>query len=245
MSFVGFKIGELARRSGVSVRTLHHYHELRLLVPSHHSPGEARIYTTRDVERLQSIRSLKALGLSLAEIGAELERPGVSTLEIVERHLERVERELEQGRRLRARLEHVATRLRAAEEVSADDLLATIQETVVFEKYYTPEQLEQLRVRGTEVGAERMAQVQAEWLAVFDGFAAAQAEGLAPDHERCLELARKSRDLIAEFTGGDAGIERSLATLYASEGSGRVLEGRGMDVAPGVFELMQRARAAL
>ena len=240
-----FRIGELARRTGVSVRTLHHYHELGLLVPEHHSPGEARVYSTRDVERLQGILSLKALGLSLTEIGAELERPGVSTLEIVERHLERVEQELEEGRRLRARLEHVVARLRAAEEVSAEDLLASIRETVMFEKYYTPEQLNQLRERGAEVGAERMAAVQDEWQTLFDAFRAAREAGLAPDSEHCLQLARKARALIEEFTGGDAGIERSLGAMVAAEGADKSIAQRGMDVSPGVFEFMGRAQAAL
>ena len=45
--------------------------------------------------------------------------------------------------------------------------------------------------------------------------------------------------------GGDAGIERSLGSMYAAEGPERVLEGRGMNAPPDVFELMQRARAAL
>ena len=81
MSASGLKVGELARRTGVSVRSLHHYHELGLLVPSCHSPGETRIYSAADVERLQRIKSLQALGLSLAEVQEQLERPGVSTLE--------------------------------------------------------------------------------------------------------------------------------------------------------------------
>ena len=58
-------------------------------------------------------------------------------------------------------------------------------------------------------------------------------------------LARKARELIAVFTGGDAGIERSLGAMYAGEGPEQVLEGRGMDLQPRTLELMERARAAL
>ena len=45
--------------------------------------------------------------------------------------------------------------------------------------------------------------------------------------------------------GGDAGIERSLGAMYRGEGAEQVLESKGMDIAPSVFEFMGRARTAL
>jgi DNA-binding transcriptional MerR regulator len=52
-----WKVGELAKRTGVSVRALHHYDEIGLLSPSHRSEAGYRLYTEIDVARLQQIRS--------------------------------------------------------------------------------------------------------------------------------------------------------------------------------------------
>ena len=60
------RIGELARRAGVSVRTLHHYHEIGLLEPAFGGAGQQREYGPDEIRRLHRIRSLQSLGLSLA-----------------------------------------------------------------------------------------------------------------------------------------------------------------------------------
>lgn len=60
-----WKIGELASQSGITVRTLHHYHQIGLLVPSEFTEAGHRLYTEFDVSKLQQILVLKQLGLSL------------------------------------------------------------------------------------------------------------------------------------------------------------------------------------
>ncbi len=50
-----WSIGELAAAAGITVRTLHHYDRLALLVPSERSDGGHRRYTTDDVQRLYRI----------------------------------------------------------------------------------------------------------------------------------------------------------------------------------------------
>jgi DNA-binding transcriptional MerR regulator len=60
-----WKVGELAERTGVSVRTLHHYDEIGLLSPPWRTEVGHRLYSVRDILRLQQIRSLRALGFGL------------------------------------------------------------------------------------------------------------------------------------------------------------------------------------
>ncbi len=59
------QIGEIATRTGLSLRTLRHYDEIGLLQPSARSEGGFRLYTDDDVERLLVIRRMKPLGFSL------------------------------------------------------------------------------------------------------------------------------------------------------------------------------------
>src|SRR3954468_5472892 len=140
-SLVGtsLKVGELARRSGVSVRTLHYYEEIGLLVPSEHTPTGHRLYALKDVTRLQQIVSLRQLGLSLTEVRACLASSTFDPATVVERHLARIREQMELQRQLCDRLERVAGVLRAAGSPSLDDLLQAIEVTKMLEKY-TPEQ---------------------------------------------------------------------------------------------------------
>lgn len=62
------QIGEVAERTGLSLRTLRHYDEVGLLSPSARSGGGFRLYTQDDVDKLLVIRRMKPLGYSLEEM---------------------------------------------------------------------------------------------------------------------------------------------------------------------------------
>jgi DNA-binding transcriptional MerR regulator len=62
------KVGEVARRTGLTLRTLHHYDEIGLLKPSLHTGASYRLYTDRDMGRLLHVVSLRQLGLSLEDL---------------------------------------------------------------------------------------------------------------------------------------------------------------------------------
>ena len=64
--------GELAKRMGVTVRTLQHYDREGLLAPSCISEGGRRLYMNKDVVKLHQILSLKHLGFSLSDIKSRL-----------------------------------------------------------------------------------------------------------------------------------------------------------------------------
>lgn len=68
-----WRIGELARETGLTVRTLHHYDQLGLLSPLERTAGGHRWYTSDDVRRLHRIVALRSLGFSLEEIGTLLD----------------------------------------------------------------------------------------------------------------------------------------------------------------------------
>lgn len=67
-----FTVGQLADLVGVTVRTLHHYHEVGLLTPSNRTPSGYRLYSPGDVTRLQLIVVYRRLELPLDEIAVLL-----------------------------------------------------------------------------------------------------------------------------------------------------------------------------
>jgi DNA-binding transcriptional MerR regulator len=221
-----WKVGELARRTGLSVRTLHWYDEIGLLTPSYHSATGHRLYTPADVARLQQILALRQLGFALEEVRVCLDNADFSPLSLMEMHLARLRQQIDAQRRLCERLEVIAARLRAAETVSVEELLQTIEDMNMFEKYYTPEQLEQLKARKEQVGEERICQVQEEWPKLQAEVKAEMDKGSDPASAPLQALARRWMALVQEFTGGDPGIEKSLRTMYQQEQTIH-----GMDVA--------------
>lgn len=60
-------IGEVAERTGLSLRTIRHYDEVKLLPPSGRTEGGFRLYTESDVQRLVHIRRIAPLGFTLEE----------------------------------------------------------------------------------------------------------------------------------------------------------------------------------
>jgi DNA-binding transcriptional MerR regulator len=239
------KVGELARRTGLSIRTLHHYDDIGLLSPAGRTPAGHRLYGTDEVERLQQIVSLRHIGLSLDQIRGCLEHSHYSLDRVLELQIERIDEDIERQRQVRSLVQRLRDRIRATEAISVEELTRTIEVTMNYGKYYMPEQLEQLGRRREQLGQDRLEEVQREWQHLFEAYADAMREGLDPGSDSVLDLARRSAELIQEFTGGDPGIEASLSQMYRSEGPDKVLEGHGMPLEPGLWEYMGKARAAL
>ncbi len=239
------KVGALAKRTGLTVRTLHHYDEIGLLSPGSRTAAGHRVYGEPEIHRLQQIASLRHLGLRLDEIRDCLDRPQYALERVLELQIERIEEQLSRHRQLRDLILQLRNRLHSAEGVSVDDLTRTIEATMNFEKYYTPEQMDQLRQRQKDVGDSRIQEVQKEWTELFSAYGKAMAQGLDPKSDEVRALALKSKALIAEFTGGDPGIAASLGNMYRSEGAENVMEGHGMDMSTGLWEYMGQAQSAL
>jgi DNA-binding transcriptional MerR regulator/bifunctional DNase/RNase len=118
-----WKVGELAKATGLTVRALHHYDRLGLLVPSERTLAGHRLYSGGDVQRLYRILALRHVGLPLSEIGRLLEDDAPDLVTTVRRHLARLEHELERGTRLRSRLVELLASLERAIEPSVDDFI--------------------------------------------------------------------------------------------------------------------------
>ncbi len=67
------QIGVVADTVGLSLRTIRHYEEVGLVVPSGRSHGGFRLYTNDDIDRLMQVKAMKPLGFSLDEISEVLE----------------------------------------------------------------------------------------------------------------------------------------------------------------------------
>lgn len=110
---LGMRIGELTRRAGVTARTVRYYESIGLLPPGEREGAGQHRYPDEAVFRLRKIDQLKALGLSLEEIGSVIDlyfddpsgkQPKTAILAILRRHLAETDQKIAGLKQFRAEL---------------------------------------------------------------------------------------------------------------------------------------------
>ena len=238
------KVGALSKRTGLTVRTLHHYDEIGLLSPSERTASGHRLYGKDELRRLQQIASLKQLGLPLEEIRECLARPEYSLEHVLSLQIDRLAEQIKEQERLRSLIESLRDRIRGGAKASIEELTRAIHATVDYSRYYSPEQLESMARRRGELGEDRMRAAQQEWMELFADFGSAMEGGLDPASDEVQKLAARSSALIHEFTGGDPTVMASLSEMYQTEGPDNVMASHGMAMPPGLWEYMAQAKKA-
>ena len=212
-----YTVSQIARRTGLTVRTLHHYEAKGLLRPAARSDAGYRLYGERELVRLQHITSLKALGFSLAETRACLDADSPSLAEALARQVIRLRAAVVRQQSLLFRLERAAREAAAGAPIDAETLLDSIEAITIMEKHFSTEQLQSIRERGETLGPLRIHEVEQAWPEVIAGLQAAMALGKEPASAEVQALARRWRTLLRAFTGGDAGIQQALNTVYREQ----------------------------
>ncbi|MFD0672733.1 MerR family transcriptional regulator [Cohnella sp. GCM10027633] len=122
-----WKVGDLAKLTGLTIRTLRFYDQIGLFTPSGHSDSGHRLYNEADIRRLQQIMALKDLGLSLDEIQTTLQGQAYTPYDIVAIQIERVLRTLESQRKLLFELERVAEKMNDRQPPSVDAFVSLLE----------------------------------------------------------------------------------------------------------------------
>jgi MerR family transcriptional regulator, thiopeptide resistance regulator len=212
-----WKVGDLAKMSGLSVRTLHFYEEAGLLKPSFRTDSHHRLYNETDVIRLQQIISLKQLGLSLEMIKKCLLMDELTPLQVTEMHLRFVSDErarLEELHRLLVRLDKS---LKEQKEVSIENFINIMEALRMYDKYFNEEQMHELGERKREMGTEKIEAVQSEWAELIAKVRGEMKAGTAAGDPRVQQMARRWNELIEAFTGGNPEIRGKLREMYKKE----------------------------
>ena len=122
-----WKVGELAKMAGLTIRTLRYYDQIGLFSPSAHTDAGYRLYNERDLARLQQILSLKELGLSLEQMKSVLAGDRVGLLEIVSLQISRLKENIRRQEKLMRELESVSSRMRRNESLSVEHFARLMQ----------------------------------------------------------------------------------------------------------------------
>lgn len=214
-----WQIGELAKETGLTVRTLHHYDEIGLLKPSSRTDSGYRLYRSSDVERLQQILSLRQLGFRLDQIRELLGGSKVSVQEIVHMQLDRLTEQMELHKNLEQKLRKLSIALASQKEISTERLLEIIEVMTKMEQHgfdpkFTDEEKARLEARREELGDEKIQEVEKEWPELISKMRVQMEKGAAHDDPGVQKLAMRWQELVQMFSGGDAQIESTLKEAY-------------------------------
>jgi len=229
------KVAAIARRTGVSVRTLHYYEEIGLLCPSARTASGHRLYTHKEVEKLQQIRRLQHLGMGLSAIADCFEAGRIDGRQVVQDRLARLENELRDLEQLRSLLNNVSALLdESGHEGSSttESFLQALETITMFDKYFTPDQQQRLQdhqASGTDIVSPVVADLQK-----------AMDDGVAADSPRALTLVQRWGEALDEVTGGDEKMIESIHKMLHEEQEARAAHG----ISEPLFEYMGRVMAS-
>lgn len=216
---------DVARLTGVSVRTLHHYDAIGLLVPGGRTAAGYRLYTDADLLRLQQILIKRELGFPLEAIRRSLDDP----------RFDRKAALLDQRQQLRDRARQAEAMIRAIDSALAalDGSAATGEITMadLFDGFDPARHEEEARQRwgGTDAYAESEKRVKgytpddwkalkAEQGAVYAAAFAALKGGLTPSSAEAMDIAERHRLSIERwFYPCSHAMHRGLASMYESD----------------------------
>lgn len=237
-----YTVGQVSKRTGLTVKALHHYDKLGLLKPAKNSAAGYRLYGQTDLMLLQQIVLFKQLGLSLKQIGLLLHSDSPPSLvDTLGERIESLAKELESNQHLLQKLENLrAMAMRSELSGHALDekaLFDTMEMMAMFEKYYSQESLKKLEDRKIKLGQEKIQQAENAWPVLIAKVQAAVDSGLDPASDEGAELARQWNDLIEMFTGGDPEIFNGLQSLYKNEPDA----GKKVGLSPQMNQFIQKA----
>ena len=220
-----WSVGEVARQAGISVRTLHHYDEVGLVVPTVRTAAGHRRYDHPDLRRLQRVLAYRELGFRLDQIATLLDDETTPP----------VERLLRQHAAVSARIEHlqrVAAAIEKTMEAHRMGIRLTPQEMLdVFGDFDPLEQADEAQERWGDTDAYQQSQVRTssytkdDWLrltaegdAVLAGFAAAFAAGQPATGDEATAAAEAHRLHISRwFYDCSYEMHRGLAEMYVAD----------------------------
>ncbi|MEL6462494.1 MAG: MerR family transcriptional regulator, partial [Cyanobacteria bacterium J06621_15] len=224
------KIGELAKQTGLSIRTLHYYDEIGLLCPSDRNDIGHRLYSDRDIIRLQQILSLRQLGFALKEIRECLENPDFSLPQVINLHRDRIREQIALSHTLLERLNGVARELETTKSVVVENLIQVMETITMAEQYFTPEQQEVIEARFPDV--------EPEWQELITKARVEMSNGSDLNSPSVQELARIWQWSMKSLIRGDRSIYQSLVKTYQQQG-GEAASWGAMDTA--TFEYILKA----
>lgn len=220
-----YTVGATARLVGISVRTLHHYDHIGLVVPSGRTAAGYRLYRDADVERLHQVLTYRELGFSLEQIATLLDDPAVDAwAHLRDQHDLLIER-IDRLHRMVAAVEDMMTakkkgvQLTAAEqaEIFGDDWPGEEYAAEAEERWGDTDAWQQSQRRTAGFSKDDWRTVKTETDALEEQLAEAMRSGVEPGSAAADALAEEHRASINRFYDCGYEMQVNLAEMYLAD----------------------------
>ena len=216
-------VGEVAKKMGVTVRTLQYYDKKGLLPPPAVSDGGRRLYTDKDIVRLHQILSLKHLGFSLDDIRNRLILLDVpaDVAQILSEQAAIIREKIENLTKSLSAIEALKTEVLEMQSVDFTkyaDIIVNLEMKNDFYwliKHFDSETLDHIRSRFDRESG--MAFLQ-KFLHLQDEAIQLLESGIPADSPQGHQFAKTYWNLILEFTDGDAAMLPKLMQMGEGDG---------------------------
>ncbi len=237
-----FKIGELAKRCSLSVRTLHHYDSIGLLSPTLRTAGGARIYGSQDLARLHRILVLKEIGYALTDIRTALDDKRAGPLQTIRRQIDLLETKERKARALSTKLKHIAERLTdKTDAVETVDWLDLLELTALYEQHLSETEAQVMRSPAT--GSARDIEFQRDRLiAEVRRCMRSDARGVSP---QAHAIAWRWVRMVIALTSNNPALANKLKALQEREVRAQEIVGIDAALIEWIYEAIVHARVAL
>lgn len=218
-----YQVGDVSRMTRISVRTLHYYDEIGLLVATVRTDAGYRLYTDEDLLRLQQILIGRELGLSLEDIRRSLDDPSFDRRQAL----------LAQKRELQERAAQAAAMIAAVDAALAlvnsrkqgrsmesmfEGFDPAKYETEARERWGGTNAYQEATRRTKQYSQEDWRKLRSEHDALYADAAVLMTAGMAPTDDAAMRLAERHRMLIGRwFYACSVELHRGLADLYEAD----------------------------
>lgn len=225
--------GVLARRAGITVRTLHHYETIGLLIPSARSAAGYRLYNLANVKRLHMIQVLTRTGMSLAAITDYLARETRPLDALLDTQIDLLDAQIRDIHTLRAQLLSLRNALDSGREPDLESWLQTLELIKMYDRWFSAQELQELPF------AAHDEQRDALWLGLVDEAKGLMAQQSPVDDARAMDLATRWMTRLEADTAGRPDFLTRLNEMHLLEPQMR--EQTGIDEA--IIEFITRSFA--
>ena len=210
------RIGEMAKKAGITVRTLSYYDKEGLLSPSAESEGGYRLYTDKDFVKLIQILMMKRLGFTLSEIKKRIVAMDTTAevIDVLTEHATNTHKEIDHLTESLNALESLKKEIVQVDSVDFKkfaDILAHLQmknERYWLVKYLDDDVLDLLKEHATsEENATKLIEDTNDFI---EEAANLHDEGVSPESEQGQDLAKRFWEWLMKLTGGDVSMVQKI-----------------------------------
>lgn len=220
----GMSVGTIADLVGVSVRTLHHWDQAGLVVPSGRTRAGYRSYSHEDLGRIQRVLVYRELGFSLSSITEILDAPGADATEQLVEQRRLLEERIARLRRMSAAVEALLARKRTGAALSAQE------QAEIFGRSWRPEwaveaqerwagtaQWREFEERAATLSSEERIALGEAATALFAEMADAKRSGVEATSPAGVALAERHRAMLGTWWACTPAMHAVLGRMFVDD----------------------------